>query len=280
MNISRIRQKPDELLRLAESLAQLSSKDIAIYKANRQLEYNFVTKETEAFSKSLTPRHCLYAVTLTPSKDDLISQRLTSNKSDCSAYIQELVDQLLHLFHKDCHNNYARYESKLTQFFAPVEFTNKHHSKSVTPHTHVCFAIHPEYQDVFDRLLIDHPKPNERTPAENQKTIDFRKFTNQMKAIPLEAKIKSIHITKLNRDDFQTYASYCYKEQTHELKLPQNTETRAMIEKILKDEITRERNLILMISQLDLDAQSKEEIRARTYDKYSEIQFINELEKA
>ena len=53
-----------------------------------------------------------------------------------------------------------------------------------------------------------------------------------------------------------------------------------MIEKILKDEITRERNLILMISQLDLDAQSKEEIRARTYDRYKDIQFINELEKA
>jgi len=195
-------------------------------KANSQLEHNLVNTDTAAFQEAISSDHLLYAVTLTPSKDAIITKRLAYNKSDCEKYIKNLITELLHLFHKNCHQNYFRYKSKKTRFFAPVEFENKQHNNSVTPHIHACFAVHPEYNDIFEALLIAHPKPNNKAPAEEQKTIDFRRFKNQKLAIPLEARIASLHIRSLEHKDFFKWASYCFKEEIHSLQLKQRREIR------------------------------------------------------
>lgn len=189
--------------------------------ANKDLERNLVLKETAEFRDSITDDHKLFAVTLTPDKETLIRYRLTRNKQECVAYIQSLVTDLLHLIHKNCHNNYARYESKLTRFFAPVEFTDKHHKNSVTPHTHAVFAVHKDYLETFESLLIQHSFPDTESEfsPEQQMTIDFNKFKTKMKSHFLDSKIASIHITELKKKDLFKYSCYCFKEQIHALQI-------------------------------------------------------------
>lgn len=191
--------------------------------ANAELERTLVTQETAAFRTSITPEHTLYAVTLTPLRHDLIRLQLRKSQSDCIAYIESLFSELLHLFHKNCHNNYARYEHRLTRFFSAVEFLDKYHRESVTPHLHACIAIHPDYNETFKKLLALHPNPNLESdiPASEQMTIAFSKLKIQSLALSLESRIASIHITTLNREDLYSYAAYCFKEQTHSLQLKQ-----------------------------------------------------------
>lgn len=217
MNISTSAQHLDR------SLTERSNQNkLDIADANSQLENMLVNKDTAEFREAINPEHSLYAVTLTPYKDDIITKRLTYNKSDCSKYIENLITELLHLFHKNCQNNYSRYKSKKTKFFASVEFENKQHSNSVTPHAHACFAVHPEYQDIFKALLITHPKSKDKSAEEKEaKTVDFRLFKNQKLAKALEAKVASLHITSLEPKDFFKWASYCFKQETHSLQLKQ-----------------------------------------------------------
>ena len=195
--------------------------DLLIKNANADLERKLVSQETADFQKSITPQHSLFAVTLTPDKETLIRYRLTRNKQECVAYIQSLVTDLLHLIHKNCHNNYARYEPKLTRFFAPVEFTDKHHKNSVTPHTHAVFALHKDYLETFESLLIQHEFPDTESElsSEQQMTIDFNKFKTKMKSHFLDSKIASIHITELKKKDLFKYSCYCFKEQIHTLQI-------------------------------------------------------------
>lgn len=187
--------------------------------ANQQLETSLITNETAQFRQSITPYHQLFAVTLTPKLKHLIDLELRKSKSDCTTYIQNLVTELLHLFHKTCCNNYTRDQAKMTPFFAPVEYTNKEHSESVTPHTHACFAIHPDYQSIFESLLIPHSNPNVRTPPSQQHTIDFKQFKNEASAVDLESKIASLHVVHLQNADIMDWSKYCFKEQTHSLQL-------------------------------------------------------------
>jgi len=191
--------------------------------ANLDLERKLVSKETDTFRASITSDHSLYAVTLTPSRRDIIKLRLNLNEYDCTKYVQNLVTELLHLFHKNCHNNYSRNESRLTRFFAQVEFENKQHSDKVAPHTHACFAIHPDYLDQFEDLLIPHTKQDldSKIQPEDPLTIDFDRLKQQTKAQILESKIASIHIRRLKIEDLLTWSSYCFKEQTHSLQLRQ-----------------------------------------------------------
>jgi hypothetical protein len=200
-------------------LREKNIKQMLANNANADLERKLVYQATAGFRQSVTPEHSLYAVTIVPYLEHLIRYRLTRSRSDCSAYIQNLVSEFVHLFHKTCNNSYSRYKPKLTRFFAPVEFQNKYHNESVTPHTHSCFAVHPEYLEIFESLLIQHPMPNSERPVEDQMTIDFLKLKNRQNAIFLKARINSIHITRLKRSDFMTYASYCFKDEIHSLKL-------------------------------------------------------------
>ena len=195
--------------------------NILIKSANAELQRNLVLKETANFRDSIADHHKLFAVTLTPDKETLIRYRLTRNKQECVAYIQSLVTDLLHLIHKNCHNNYARYEPRLTRFFAPVEFTDKHHKNSVTPHTHACFAVHEDYVKTFESLLIQHSFPDTESEfsPEQQMTIDFTKFKSRMKSCFLDSKIASIHITELNKRDLFKYSCYCFKEEIHALQI-------------------------------------------------------------
>jgi len=200
-------------------LREKNISEMLVKNANADLERKLVYQVTADFRKSVTPEHSLYAVTIVPPLENLIRYGLTVSRSDCSAYIQNLVTEFVHLFHKTCNNNYSRYKPKLTRFFAPVEFQNKYHNASVTPHTHSCFAVHPEYLEVFESLLIQHPTPNNERPVEDQMTIDFLKLKNRRNSMFLESRINSIHITRLKRSDFLAYASYCFKDETHSLKL-------------------------------------------------------------
>ena len=193
--------------------------DLLIKNAKADLERKLVSQETADFQRSITPQHSLFAVTLTPELAHLIKYRLTRSQSDCSSYVHQLVTELLHLFHKNCNNNYSRYESKLTRFFAPVEFEDKHHSEPVTPHTHSCFAVHPDYLEMFESLLTQHPTPSSKRTTEEQLTINFARLKSPQKASFLKSRVNSIHITRLKRADFFAYAAYCFKEQSHSLKL-------------------------------------------------------------
>jgi hypothetical protein len=52
-----------------------------------------------------------------------------------------------------------------------------------------------------------------------------------------------------------------------------------MIDEILEQEIKIEQELLLKIKNLQVDSESKNQIRARAYDRYKDLRTMIELEK-
>jgi hypothetical protein len=205
-----------KLERLLQSEAE--TRLMLVDSANADLERKVVSDVTTAFLSRITDEYSLYAVTLMPYIDHIKRHKLDRSKYDCISYLEKLMTDLLYLLHKTFDNS-NKAPSKRVQHFDRVEFKDKSHSKSVTAHIHACFAVHPDYAEKFQSLLIPHLEPNSRISAEQQKTINFSELRKQIYALSLEARIYSLHITSLERRDFFSWATYCLKEEIDDLKI-------------------------------------------------------------
>ena len=203
-----------------------------ILSANAELERRVVQKRTRDFFKKINFRHHLYAITLTPeqsllrNKEWFYPEKNRVNKPECKEHLLSLLDRMLFVFHRHCHNSFQRYQEKQTHYFVSDEYTDKRHTKLVTPHLHGVLAIHHSYLSNFESLLIPHPDPDHDStiPTFCQKTIDFHR-TDSFSRFFFESSIASIHLSKINPVHLHEWLAYCCKEEAHLFKLKNQKES-------------------------------------------------------